>query len=206
MDDLQASALWRRKAVLGKVHHADPSHIEHLESTALEELELGFVEGPFTSEQEVSNHLGREDWCVVRRFVLVQGAEMKLRPIDDCLEAQLNQAYTVTSYLKLQDIHYETELTLCIAEKLAGGSDGPGIEAWLGKCLDLSKAYKQMGIHPENRHLAVIFYHANGVPKFHVANALVWVDGSSLQLQQGVEKPLVLVQQDAGHTLRSFLR
>ena len=134
VDDLQASAMWRRKAVLGKVHQSDPSHIEHLESTALEELELGFVEGPFTSEQEVSNHLGREDWCVVR---LVQGAEMKLRPIDDCLEAQLNQAYTVTSYLKLQDIDYITGLTLCIAEKLAGASEsftmmpvGPRSSMW----------------------------------------------------------------------------
>ena len=40
VDDLQASALWRRTAVLGRFHHADPSHIGHLESTALEELEL----------------------------------------------------------------------------------------------------------------------------------------------------------------------
>lgn len=36
---------------------------------------------------------------VIRMFVLVQGAEMKLRPIDDCFEAQLNFAY-----LKLQDV------------------------------------------------------------------------------------------------------
>ena len=56
---------------------------------------MGFMEGPFYSEAEVSAHLGREDWSVVRCFVLVQGAEMKLRPIDDRLEAQLNQAYTV---------------------------------------------------------------------------------------------------------------
>ena len=54
----------------------DPTHIEHLEATATEELELGFMEGPFFSESEVSNYLGRDDWCVVRRFVLVQGAEM----------------------------------------------------------------------------------------------------------------------------------
>jgi len=31
---------------------------------------------------------------------------MKLRPIDDCLEAQINHAFTVSSYLKLQDIDY----------------------------------------------------------------------------------------------------
>ena len=67
------------------------------------------------SEREVTACLGRDDWCVVRRFVLVQGAEMKLRPIDDCLEAQLNQACTVTSYLKLQDIDYIAGLALHIA-------------------------------------------------------------------------------------------
>lgn len=66
-----------------------------MEQTAVEELQMGFMEGPFYSEAEVSAHLGREDWSVVRCFVLVQGAEMKLRPIDDRLEAQLNQAYTV---------------------------------------------------------------------------------------------------------------
>ena len=32
VDDLQNSAVWRRKALLGKIHQADPSHIEHLES------------------------------------------------------------------------------------------------------------------------------------------------------------------------------
>ena len=76
------------------------------------------MEGSFFSENEVTNYLGRDDWCVVRRFVLVQGVEMKLRPIDDCLEAQLNHAFMVTSYLKLQDIDYITGLALKIAERL----------------------------------------------------------------------------------------
>ena len=75
-EDLQTSACWRRKATVGRSTQMDPTHIEHLEATATEELELGFMEGPFFSESEVSNYLGRDDWCVVRRFVLVQGAEM----------------------------------------------------------------------------------------------------------------------------------
>ena len=38
--------------------------------TATEELSLGFLEGPFLSED-----------AAIRRLVLVQGAESKLRPI-----------------------------------------------------------------------------------------------------------------------------
>ena len=181
-EDLQSSAVWRRKAALGRVHQADPEHIEHLEATAIEELELGFVEGPFFSEEEVTAYLGRDDWSVIRRFVLVQGAEMKLRPIDDCLEAQLNQAYSVTSYLKLQDVDYIAGLALCIEERLASSSGGPGVEPWLGKCLDLSKAYKQMAVHPSHRHLAVIFYHdgAGSAKFFRGEFTHVWGYGCSL--------------------------
>ena len=103
---------------------------------------------------------------------------MKLRPIDDCLEAQLNQAYTVSSYLKLQDIDYIAGMALCIAERLAAGGSDPSREASVGKCLDLSKAYKQMAVHPDHRHLAVIFYHdMTGRPKYYVANSLMF--GSS---------------------------
>ena len=174
-EDLQSSACWRRKAAVNRSAASDPVHIEHLEATATEELKLGFMEGPFFSENEVTQYLGRDDWCVVRRFVLVQGAEMKLRPIDDCLEAQLNHAFTVTAYLKLQDIDYITGLALKIAERLARHTQGPGVEQWVGKCLDLSKAYKQMAIHPADRHLAVIFFHsATGQPKYFVANSLMF--------------------------------
>eukprot|EP00435_Cladocopium_sp_Y103_P024577 s2757_g6.t1 len=104
-------------------------------------------------------------WAWARRFVLVQGTELKLRPIDDCLEAQLNLAHTVTSYLKLQDVDDIAGLALKIAERLVGQSVGPGSEQWLGKCLDLSKAYKQMGVHPEHRHLAVMALGGNPMRK-----------------------------------------
>ena len=77
LEDLQKSALWRRRAMVGKVQKSDPSHIEHLEATAADELDRGFVEGPFGSEAEVTKHLGRDDWCVVRRFVLVQGGRVE---------------------------------------------------------------------------------------------------------------------------------
>jgi hypothetical protein len=86
LEGLQASSTWRRRAVVGKMSKADPSHVELLEQTAVEELQMG-----------------------------------------------------------------------------------------LGKCLDLSKAYKQMAVHPDHRHLAVIFYHdLEGRPKYYGTNSLLF--------------------------------
>ena len=67
----------------------------------------------------------------MRRFVIEQGA--KLRPIDDGLEAQLNSAYTSTIRLDLQDADYVVALALALGESKE-------LE-WVGKTLDLSKAY-----------------------------------------------------------------
>lgn len=59
--DLEASATWRRKAMLGRKNVAgEASHIEHLETTAAEELEHGFLEGPFGSEREASEFFGHD--------------------------------------------------------------------------------------------------------------------------------------------------
>ena len=125
--DLEDSAVWRRKAIIGKrVDTSDPSHLRHLEETALEETDMGFIEGPFWSEREVSDYFGHDRWMVVRRFVLVQGAEQKLRPINDCLEAQLNMGFTSTSYLKLQDVDYIASLALKVAEAVSTGQQRHG--------------------------------------------------------------------------------
>ena len=175
-EDLEASAVWRRRAALGRVRlPVDAEHVAHLEQTAEEELAAGFMEGPFETEDQVTTYFGHSRWAVVRRFVLVQGAEMKLRPIDDCLEAQLNQGFTSTSYLKLQDIDYIAGLALKVARAVAEGKQRHGSGQWCGKCLDLSKAYKQVGVLPEHRHLSVIFYtDLEGRPKFFVANSLMF--------------------------------
>ena len=39
LEDLQSSSTWRRRAVVGKASKTDPSHVEHLEQTAVEELQ-----------------------------------------------------------------------------------------------------------------------------------------------------------------------
>jgi len=49
------------------------------------------------------------------------------------------------------------------------------VEPRQGKCLDLSKAYKQVRLLPAHRRLSVIFFHdKSGNPKFYVANSLMF--------------------------------
>ena len=71
--DMEASSAWRRRAIVGKATLANPEHIAHMEATAAEESQLGFVEGPCLNEEAVTARLGRSDgvccadlfWCKV---------------------------------------------------------------------------------------------------------------------------------------------
>ena len=173
--DLRKSAKWRRAAIVGRQCNQEDEHVTHLMEATTEEVNLGFLEGPFHTEEEVSRYFGHDDWAVIRRFVLVQGAEKKLRPIDDCLEAQLNFAYTSTSYLKLQDVDYIAGVALQLASWVSQGRQSFGDGSWKGKCLDLSKAYKQMGVLPEHRDLAVIYVRGpDNKPLFYASNSLMF--------------------------------
>ncbi|CAE7552346.1 unnamed protein product [Symbiodinium necroappetens] len=112
--ELRATAKARRQTLVQTGRPGDAEHVEHLVRSTLDEVDRGFLDGPFT-ESEVSKRLGHADWTAVRRFVLVQGAEMKLRPIDDCAEAQLNDAYTSMIKLRMMDSDYISSLALKIA-------------------------------------------------------------------------------------------
>ena len=173
--ELRSSATWRRKALLAREKADDePEHRRHLEETTSDEVTRGFVMGPFFSEDEVTKFLGYDQWSLVRRFVLVQGKEKKLRPIDDCLEAQLNSAYTSTIRLELQDSDYLANMALRLADKMKVRGERARCRPWGGKCLDLSKAYKQMPILPKHRDLAVIFFRdVEGRTRFYVPRSLV---------------------------------
>ena len=175
-NDLRETSVWRRKALIGqKRNDMHSEHALRLETTAAEETEMEFLDGPYFSEQEVFTRLGHDRWCVVRRFILVQGAELKLRPIDDALECQLNQAFTSKSYLKLQDIDFVVGFAMKIVESVHQGDQIYGSGRWLGKCFDLSKAYKQMAILPAHRDLAVIYFvDSEGNGRFYIPNSLLF--------------------------------
>ena len=94
-----------------------------------------------------------------------QGA--KLRLIDDGLEAQLNSAFTSTIRLDLQDADYVIALAMLLGES-------SNLE-WMGKTLDLAKAYKQLAVLPEHRDLAVVFFKdKEGAPRYYIPNSLMF--------------------------------
>ena len=78
----------------------DAECLEQLQKATKEEVDAGFLQGPFHSESEVTKELGTHRWLAIRRFVIKQG--QKHRPIDDALEAHLNDAYTSTIRLRLK--------------------------------------------------------------------------------------------------------
>ena len=108
------------------------------------------------------------------RFALRQGEEQKVRVTDDFKMSAVNKAFSSSSYLELQDTDYTVGLLRFVSRVLQGPDrvrvplqDGTILEGeWspkmaskpplLGKTLDLSKAYKQVAVHPDCRKRAVL--------------------------------------------------
>ena len=180
VEELRATAKHRRESLAtldrGNLSEADA---KLLAEATNEEVEAGFLMRGM-SASEVSKFFGHDSWGVVRRFVLVQDGGRKVRPIDDCLEAQLNAAFSASIALQLHDSDYIASLALFIAECLQG-SKLSARARWLGKCLDLSKAYKQMAVHPRDRDLCVIMVQApRGEPTYHICNPLMFGASASV--------------------------
>ena len=89
VEQLQAQAVWRRKATIGKCRSSgDDFADQELWSQSLAEADDGWLTGPFYSESEVTSKVGTGDWICTRRFPLKQPD--KIRLIDDGLESGLN--------------------------------------------------------------------------------------------------------------------
>ncbi|CAE7587262.1 unnamed protein product [Symbiodinium sp. CCMP2592] len=148
--ELMASAATRRKSLLSKFERVDPEEARILKEATDEEVAMGFLEGPYYDQSQITELLGTNDWTVIRRFVLLQGAELKPRPIDNCLESQLNAGYSSSIHLRLQDSDYISAMALHVAREVSEGRAHNDASEWKGKTLDLSKAYKQLAIHPSS--------------------------------------------------------
>ncbi|CAE7578571.1 unnamed protein product [Symbiodinium sp. CCMP2592] len=168
--DLRDTAKERREAIVGDDAPGDAAKAQLLFKVTQEEVDLGFLDGPYTAD-EISNLVGHDQWCVIRRFLLDQGS--KHRPIDDACQSQTNAAYSATIRLELHNADYVASLALLIAKKAKNQKHGSG--AWLGKCLDLTKAYKQVALHPDQRDLCITYFRGpGGEEKFFLPNALMF--------------------------------
>ena len=188
-DELLASSVWRRKALMSASAKVELEEIqaEDLHQATLKEVELGHLFGPFT-ERQMSDFFGTERWLYNPRFILYQGEDKKVRAIDDCRRSGLNESYTTVFKLELYDVDALACLLAALADALANGrislemDDGttcecdvhPQVSAdtWRGRTLDLSRAYKQLPIGSTSRPLNVIGYWYKGSWEFYRSNVL----------------------------------
>ena len=167
-EQLDLSAVWRRKALMSKTASQDELTLapQLLEET-LKEVEAGFLSGPH-SEAEVSEILGCTDWSMSQRFLLLQGEELKPRVIDNYKASAINAAFGTSSHLDLRDTNViccllaflldiftgdrQIDIELSNGERLQGRrhTDFEERPPLTGRGVDLSKAYKQVGIAPSS--------------------------------------------------------
>ena len=168
--ELEKSAVWRRKALMSSSKPLPDEDQEELMKMATEEVNAGFIMGPFT-EEDMTAHFGNSSWLLNPRFVLYQGEARKVRVIDDAKASSLNAAYTSTVKLELQDVDY---IAAMVFQLMTASTASPHLsrQTWLGKTFDLSKAYKQLAVQETHQHLSVVGFQFQGRWIFYKSVAL----------------------------------
>ena len=168
-EELMASAKWRRDSIMQTTRPISKHEEDALLEATASEVEKGFLQGPY-SESEMSVLMGTECWSLNPRFVLFQGANQKVRVIDDAKQSAVNAAYSSTVKLQLQDVDYAAAMVLG-AMREAGLSSAEAMD-WLGKTFDLSKAYKQLAVFPDHQIHAVVGFPKGGTWQFYKSVSL----------------------------------
>ena len=192
LKELGASAGTSRTALLATVRSSGDVEIdETVFQKTLEELDCGWLEGPIPVEDLPDNAI------VSRRFGIRQtsGDTIKVRLIDDFSASGVNDTVQVESAAKLHTL--DIAAALCM-ELLKTSAD----QQWLGKTIDLSAAYRQLGISPDSKWVSYVavfdpkarrpavfamkalpFGASNSVYSFlRVAHSLWWLGCKALRL------------------------
>eukprot|EP00435_Cladocopium_sp_Y103_P001353 s5288_g1.t1 len=173
---LDHQSIWRRRATMSKaVSEEERLQGPDLEAESLAEVEAGFLSGPF-SHDEIATVVGSAEWSLSKRFALYQGEERKIRIIDNYRDSGVNAAFSSSSYLALHDTDFVIGFLRFFMwvvgdqhEVIVPMSDGTvlkgswheslsGRPALMGRCVDLSKAYKQVAIAEESLKHGVLGY------------------------------------------------
>ena len=164
MPELARSAPAARAALLATIGPSGDANIDEVVyAKTLEELECGWLDGPYVPEELP------DDAVVSRRFGINQssGDGMKVRLIDDFSGSGVNDTVQVESAVKLHTL--DVAAALCM-ELLKSDCD----QQWVGKTLDLSAAYRQLGVAPGSRWVSYIAVYDPGEcrPKIFAMRAL----------------------------------
>ena len=175
VEQLEMTAAMNRGLAMSRplTEHEQP-HANRLVELSQEEVEERFLSGPYFSEDEVSQKLGTMAWTLTKRFLLLQGEDLKERVIDDYRRSLVNAAFASRSYLELQDVDVLAAMITMVMQLVAEGpyvsvklSNGTVLEGTLsrsvrsgeslvGRCFDLSKAYKQIAVSKSSLQHAVL--------------------------------------------------
>ena len=145
-DELSSSATGSRHAMFRSTRSSgDPFIDSEVHSKTLAELESGWLEGPVPFDSLPNNAV------VNRRFGIKQssGDSVKVRLIDDYSASGVNSSVQVSSMPKLHTLDVVAALCLEISRP-------PILEPFVGKTVDLSAAYRQLGISPQSEHVSYI--------------------------------------------------
>ena len=146
----------------------------------MQRLKRGFrVHGPY-SEAEVSHKLGTTDWGLTTRFALYQGEGKKIRIIDNYRDGRVLRKWR------------------CSMKKR------PKL---LGRCVDLSKAYKQVAIDCQSL-VHGVFGASDSTTWLEVvyhAITAVWGECLAVRFQQNFSSTLASTGAQTGHHHFSFL-
>ena len=196
---LDSQAMLRRRSMLEKPPAAiPPSQLQVLLNETAEEVSLGFLEGPL-SEEQVTSKLGTPNWSPSQRFLLLQGEDQKPRVIDNLRDSGVNAAFASSSYLTMFDCDWTTALAVFIArvwsntsEVVVPMTDGSTLRGlwhrsmvgqvpWLGRCFDLSKAYKQVPVAEDSLKYGVLAMpDENNAWSFYISRSLPFGAGASV--------------------------
>ncbi|CAE7833708.1 unnamed protein product [Symbiodinium sp. CCMP2592] len=198
-DQLRAQSALRRDVLQRTRKLVSQEDYAAMRAETDEEVKAGFLSGPYSSESEVSKVLGATNWSLSPRFLLRQGEDAKIRIIDDFKMSAVNRAFGSSSFLELQDTDFAVGLLRFLSRVLQDRSrvrvpllDGSVLEGnWapemlsapplLGKTLDLSKAYRQLAIHPDCKEFSVLgFPTPAGGWEYYITRSLPFGAGASV--------------------------
>jgi len=162
--ELASTARAARIGLLRSVRSSgDPFIDSEVYRKTLEELENGWLDGPHDPESLP------EDTVISRRFGILQssGDASKVRLIDDFSASGVNSTVQVNSCTKLHTLDVAAALILKLLRESHAAS-------WVGKTIDLSAAYRQLGVASGSRWVSFIAVYdpSSRTPKIFAMRAL----------------------------------
>ena len=185
------AAKWIRAEVLGKcIGGFDKEALVELDKVTGEEVEQGFLTGPYTLETALDR--AGPGLTFARRFGLRQ--KDKLRPIDDYSVSRTNACLTTVEKAKIDSLDEYLALARFMIEAASAAHLGNPItmpdmsvrpvklhEDWMkegalhlqGRCLDLANAYKQFAVSPKSlEHSALAVPNLDGATDIYFSKVL----------------------------------